>query len=81
MKDLGEQNLNLRDQATKAARDAATKIEFDVQKPEGQPGEANISVDTEIKKKRFTFGFGAWFKRKFTHGGSSVGGKGKIEWR
>lgn len=75
MRDLGEQNLTLLDQGRKAA----TTMALEASKPEGQPGEVTASVGTEIERPRWSLSVAAWFKRKFTHGGTSAGVKGEMK--
>lgn len=68
------------DKLAKAEAEKSTTIGIEAAKAEGgSPAETTISVDSRHDTGRVSWGIGAWFKRKFTRGGTSAGVKGEIK--
>lgn len=63
----------------KFAKQAATTIELNAEKPEGQAGEATVTVMHSGQTEKVSWGIGAWWKRKFQKKGNSAGVKAKVE--
>lgn len=63
----------------KFAKEAGTEIGLQVSKPQGQTGEATLSVESTGSNKWFDWGVGAWVKRMFKKDGTSAGVDAKIK--
>jgi hypothetical protein len=54
-------------------------VTLDAEKPEGQAGEATVTIATGGETEHVAWSFGSWIRRKFTRNGWSTGVKGEVK--